>query len=239
MDHIEQLRKQLRFIDTSRMLYDGGNFDEGVRIATAVSAIFHNTAESTSILLRLRRKDILVRSTSMKHTKDWLFWPVPNLTYVAIRPQTNLFRCDPLYERGGRGRLLSLNRWWDEIVDRRGNRKVHRRDVIQGARNTDGGAHVGDEFTISYSQLIKGSGFKMINRPDGGDEITITINNSHLATLRQIGHEILTSPDLLALGDYRPEFVSNIPDDAGTLRQGSPESTFEGRPIWVTFGQKY
>ena len=63
MDFRAQLASQLEFIQSSCDLYDVGKVREGVRIATALRVLFHQTRKSTSVLTHLSAIDIALLST--------------------------------------------------------------------------------------------------------------------------------------------------------------------------------
>jgi hypothetical protein len=194
-----QLDRQLRFIETSCCEFDAGNRDEAIRIASALSIIFHDTSDSTSVLRQTNRKNILILSTCLKYPKEWHFWPVPNLTRLYLDPVNQRFECQPNLFRGLPGRSLPAVNWWTEVVNRRGREKMRRADVIQAARNTDGGGHVALELSGSYREMAAGLGWEVNLRPESSPAVDLKLQDVHLATLRQFGYEVLKSPELLAL----------------------------------------
>jgi hypothetical protein len=54
-----ELQKQIRFLNNSSKLFDEGEEDEAVRLATTIRVLFHDTYSSTSLLKQLNIKDIL------------------------------------------------------------------------------------------------------------------------------------------------------------------------------------
>ena len=63
------------------------------------------------------------------------------------------------------------------------------------ASNKDGGAHVDKKLSKEYGETAK-SGF--LGTITVGDT-TIPIDNTHLTALRQIGYELLNSPEITTL----------------------------------------
>src|SRR5437762_2025805 len=70
IDFREQLSKQLGFLQTSCREYDAGNTNEAIRIAQALRVIFHNTRNSTSLLMHLRGNSISMHSTCRRTRTD-------------------------------------------------------------------------------------------------------------------------------------------------------------------------
>lgn len=77
--------------------------------------------------------------------------------------------------------------------------RLTRRDIIWAASNKDGGAHVDPKLTPEYEALAKeGAAGALVYQHDG-DVIVHSFTNAHLVAIRQLGHELLHSPDLLSL----------------------------------------
>ena len=95
---------------------------------------------------------------------------------------------------------LPVSEWWRQIIYLRGSVRLARRDTVLAAANKDGGAHVDAKLTTEYQSLmnIDGKGFWSIGdrRPPGSAE---PITDAHLVFLRQMGFELLNSPELLDL----------------------------------------
>ena len=96
--------------------------------------------------------------------------------------------------------------WWDEVVFRfKPSFSFTRKNLVLDAVNKDGGAHVDEVLTERYSSLIKdgSTGGIGISINDGQSlEWSIEpqlITNAHLSGLRQIGYELLNSPELITL----------------------------------------
>ena len=58
IDFVQQLEKQLRYIETSANEYDAGKVDEAIRIATCLRVIFRQAKHSTSLLTHLQANHI-------------------------------------------------------------------------------------------------------------------------------------------------------------------------------------
>ncbi len=240
MDYVQHLRDQLCFLDTSCREYDAGHFAESSRMAAILSIICYDSGDgSTSILRRLGKKDILMLSTCMMFPKTWGDWPLPNLTSIEMCSQLNVLDCVPNLGRRGDRRSVILNQWWDEVIFKARGQKVRRRDIIQDARNKDGGAHVDSEHTPRYREMVNASAFQMTSHPDGGTPVTSTLNNAHRASLRQIAYEALHSPELIALA-APIRLTPDWSDLYGAAPTGEAEPSSAGpRSYTITFGRKW
>lgn len=114
----------------------------------------------------------------------------------------------PINEDNGNN-LVSIEEWMEEVV-LIANRSFYitRKDLIAIARNKDGGGHVVKNLKGPYKELSNDGalGFFHKNRlyaPNANlDEIQgepVPIKNAHFVALRQMAHEILSSPDIIDL----------------------------------------
>lgn len=80
---------------------------------------------------------------------------------------------------------------------------IRRKDIILGAANKDGGAHVDAELAPNYEQLSNSGALRMyemeISLTNGETVHLPPLEDAHLIYLRQMGHEVLQSPDLWIL----------------------------------------
>jgi len=95
--------------------------------------------------------------------------------------------------------FVAFGNWWRyEKVYLIGALDLNRRDLVLGAVNKDGGAHVAQSLDPRYEALLNGADSKMtLNLPQGDEDIPFRFG--HLSALRQMGHEVLHSPALLYL----------------------------------------
>jgi hypothetical protein len=194
---IDQLRRQLNFIITSCRAYDAGQRAEAVRIALAARVLFHDTPRSTSLIVgHLKFDTIKLRSTAVPLTGS----NASAIGFIGLEPDACGFR--PLRDDGSRSEQIDLTTWWsvEPILKlRKTNEFVTRRALVLAAANKDGGAHVDANRSKEYDRLEAGLGFQAeVGYPDGQPDI-ITFRYANFAGLRQIGHEILTSEELLKL----------------------------------------
>lgn len=191
MNFEKQLRRQIAFIDSSCMLYDKGCKDEAIRIAVAVRVILHDTNASTSLLTHLGIKE------SVKVLSTMYAVPAPNpeegKCCISIPLWLSANGVKPPLEKADRKDFLSINDWWHETVIAQ-NQRATRKDIVLGAANQDGGAHVDANPNAKTKELKEGIGTLTIKR--GGVVIVQELTDHHLPMLRQVGYEILNSPDI-------------------------------------------
>ena len=199
VDFQKHLEIQLQFIETSCDAYDAGHVYEGVRIATALRVLFNQTKSQTPLLVHLGSPNIHLLSTCEVPLHGQRF--LPAMTNLEIHPISKHFayihklRVD--YERP-----VTFNNWWfNEIVylSKDHNLELTRQDLVLGAADKDGGAHVDKKLEPRYETVLQGLGWSMTVRPDGEPPQEISCKNGHLSALRQMGYEVLHSPDLLSL----------------------------------------
>jgi hypothetical protein len=89
--------------------------------------------------------------------------------------------------------------WWesDSVTNAAGS-SVSRKQIVLGAANQDGGAHVDDKLKAFYSDLARGENLMGITGdltfngpPPFPQSVTVWPSNGHLALLRQFAHETL------------------------------------------------
>jgi len=206
--YCDQLRRQLGFLHRSCWLFDSGYHDEAIRIATAVRILVHDTAKSTSLLSKLSAKSVNLLSTCepMEHINTCLFFEgldkygsgnfTPKLGNSCFKEE------------------IPVDLWWQQVVIllERG-RRITRRDLALAAANRDGGAHV-DDLTPDYQRLTDGS-WVLASQcapvdPDNDLWTQDIFRETHFMALRQVGYEVLNSPELLRVVDLTPEAVAAL-----------------------------
>jgi hypothetical protein len=194
---IDQLRRQLNFIITSCHAYDAGHRAEAVRIALAARVLFYDTKNSRSLLIgHLGFANIKLRSTAVE-----LVGPSANaIGFIGPELDTCGFR--PFRDDGSRDEQIDVSTWWniEPILKLRNAQEfVTRRDLVLAAANKDGGAHVDSVRPKEYDRLEAGLGIQAEVGYPNGERKLITFRYANLAALRQVGHEILTSEELIKL----------------------------------------
>lgn len=199
IDFQKHLEIQLRFIQTSCDAYDAGQVYEGVRIATSLRVMFHQTRNSTSLLTHLGSPAIQLLSTcdAAKPHQDFF----PAMTKIEMNPLHNHLSYVPKlqvdYERP-----VPFNDWWfREVVylSKANSLEVTREDLVRGAADKDGGAHVDKALEPRYELVLQGLGWAMTVHPERESSEKVSCKNGHLAALRQMGYEVLHSPELFSL----------------------------------------
>jgi hypothetical protein len=97
-------------------------------------------------------------------------------------------------------RFILFTNWWNtEIVCLTAGVQITRKSLLLAVANQDGGAHVDTTLDQNYVAIKSGAGLVGVFHPAGGNPVEIPLESLSAATLRQIGYEVLHSPDLLAL----------------------------------------
>jgi hypothetical protein len=199
-DFKESLKRQLGFVERSCQAFDAGFHDEAIRIAQCIRVITHNTKTQTSVLAHLNARNITLLSTCLDiAAKVRQFGGravhFNGMGQFDIGPQSA--RYHPKLGPGMFDHALSVDEWLKEtvfILDP--DTWVSREGVVLNAADKDGGAHVDAQLTPLYQRLVN-SGDLGVFVDGHGSETPIT--GHHYVALRQMGHELLNSPDLLKL----------------------------------------
>ena len=97
-------------------------------------------------------------------------------------------------------RFIPIADWWEkEVVVLTAKVQMTRKSLVQAVANKDGGAHVDATLEPDYTAIKSGADLAATFLPEGGNPMEMPIESHNVATLRQIGYEVLHSPDLLAL----------------------------------------
>jgi len=224
-DFRRHLRKQLSFLERSCASYDAGYTDEAIRIATIIRVLIHDTAHSTSLLRHLGAIGITLLSTCPD--KDDQFADLSSyqacsfrgLGIMKVMPGKGAELVPGLGEKDYQT-MVGVQKWWNQIVwvlDRQ--TKLTRKSIVLTAANKDGGAHVDLALTREYELLSFDGAAGVYSGKADGVEFQGEIQSAHLISLRQMGYELLHSPDLVALAAAEPVAA---PDRGGiTVFQGS------------------
>ncbi|WP_336671792.1 hypothetical protein [Tsukamurella sp. USMM236] len=194
------LTSHLEFLKRSCWLFDQGHEDEALRIATSLRVIFHDSQHATSLLTHLDMKnptDLMLGTEHTRHGSDWWmdFFVVhldlngPDPVRVSALCQTNRYT----------GRAIAD--WWEkEPLFSYENSAYTRRAVVRAMTDQDGGAHVDAVLASFYQSLIRhGEGlsivgeFERLGAAPFENGVPQYARNVHLALMRQIAHEVLSS----------------------------------------------
>ena len=89
--------------------------------------------------------------------------------------------------------------WWNQVVYIHGSLHATRKQLVLGAAHKDGGAHVDSALTNEYEALMMTGERGLFWYAPTGDGPFKPVKNEHLLYIRQMGFELMNSPDLLAL----------------------------------------
>lgn len=199
VDFAVELGKQLGFLRRSCESFDAGFFDEAVRIATVIRILLHQTRNSTALLSHLGANHIRLLSTSLDISAKMKAGGRMEMFNGLGRyaPGAN----PPYYPKLGNGmfkRLIPAVDWWGEIVlilDP--ETQMGRKDIVLAAADKHGGAHVDATLTPAYERLVGPSA--ELGSFLSADKGEVPIGGHHYVALRQLGYEILYSPELAGL----------------------------------------
>lgn len=199
VDFQAQLKRQLDFLARSCQSFDAGFHDEAIRIAQCIRVLLHDTGKQTSLLTHLNAKNIALTSSCLDIVSK--VRPCTRARFFNGMGRIEIGPNGPKYYPKLSGMFrddLPVEQWWMQtifILDP--DTWVSRKMVVLEAADKDGGAHVDASLTPTYERLIKSWDLGIF--VDGGGKET-PISNHHFVALRQMGHELLDSPALIALG---------------------------------------
>ncbi|WP_146105503.1 hypothetical protein [Psychrosphaera saromensis] len=106
----------------------------------------------------------------------------------------------PSLDEGPEKRYVPVSKWWDQVVFVLNPKtKLTRKSIVLAAANKDGGAHVDNKLSPDYAGLAKEGAVGTLVYKVNGKESKTDIQDAHLVALRQMAHELLNSPELLAI----------------------------------------
>lgn len=194
------LLRQLAFLKRSCHSYDHGFEDEAIRIAVVLRVLFHDTRRSVSLFRHLGAQGTPIISTCSM---------VPPKANVHFFEGMGMSRFGP----GGASYFAPLGAarihvptpaplWWWQIVSVQGpGLVIRRRDIVLGAANKDGGAHVDPDLTAEYAAISADGAVGEWVWGEGNDEKRAPITGAHFVYIRQMAYEVLASPALRDLCD--------------------------------------
>jgi len=202
-DFKDHLARQLRFIERSCKAYDEGYTDEAIRVATQLRVIFHTGNKSRRSLLQ----HLNALRTSPLSTTEGFSEPYMGNTLFGLGSLRSTsdgtsvtVRYGPGFDNALTHKEMKFDRWWNQVVFvRDADTRLTRKDIVLDAANTDGGTHVGRELTPEYEKLsAPGTLGEIVERDNEGERRT-PVTDLHFVAIRQMGYEVLHSPELLKL----------------------------------------
>ena len=190
-----KLNQQIGFLVSSCSAFDSGHHEEALRIAVSLRVLFHDTNSSVSLLTHLGVKDtLLVLSTLEPGYIEDKKTAMIGIS-IPIWIDSSGERTPPLGQ-ATRHDFIPAMKWWSEIVMGL-NHPFSRKDIVLGAANQDGGAHVDSAPDPKTEELIEGIGTFMTIAT--GVVTKRVLDNQHFPLLRQFAFEVLNSPELRKL----------------------------------------
>ena len=196
---LAQLRAQLQFIKNSCEAYDAGDEDEARRIATTLRTLFHTNphprSRTVSLMSHLKKVDVTMLSSG---AGDNLPESLTTTRIALSGPSGPSVRAVP--RLGSRFRKVTFAEWWfNESVFVIGGTRIARRDLVLTATEQDGGAHIDLRLEKVYELITTGeqsaqidvSKLEYSHPPPFDLTEPRRCTNAHLASLRQIGHEVI------------------------------------------------
>jgi hypothetical protein len=197
VDFKAQLLKQLGFLQRSCETYDQGHSDEAIRIAVSIRILIHDTPKSTSLLRHLNALNIQLSSTvpNVDRSKAILQSSMGRIRITSAETTWAAYTDQDAIEA-----QLSVSDWWNQIVFTMGAVQATRKALVLAAANKDGGAHVDSALAPEYETLMTtGERGFFLYSPTSEMHNFQPIMDAHLVYIRQMGFELLNSPELLAL----------------------------------------
>lgn len=191
-----QLSRQLDFLRRSCADYDAGHHDEAIRIATGLRILIHQTKNSTSLLKHLSATTINLLCTTEDIPEDTAMHTGMGRMRLRGNGSSEYF---PTLGDSFSKRLVPVSKWWSQAVMVIDGKRISRKDIVLGAANQDGGAHVDAALSKEYGPVTLPGAAGSLSFVVKGVKYEKPLRDTHLVSLRQMGHEVLNSPDLLAL----------------------------------------
>lgn len=163
----QHLESQLGFLRSSMASYDNGNRDEFVRLATTLRVLFHDTRNSTSLVVHLDWQDLDLISYS---------YPLNPRNLLSESPLTLWHVSDsgvdiqPVLNNGpSRRSKVKIDQWKNEKVIRDTFRSEFSRwDIVCTVADQIGGAHVDGSIEEWFAQLSEDNSMGFIFGNEGG-----------------------------------------------------------------------
>lgn len=196
MDFQAHLTRQLTFLKRSCEAYDAGATDEAIRMATVIRVLLHNTKNSTSLLKHLNATTINLLSTTTGATPNTIMFFGLGTMHLSDAGGKYFASLD----FGPIKNLIPVSQWWDQIVFVLDSQtRLSRRKIILSAANQDGGAHVDKKLSKEYEALSADGAIGHFSYTNGDKTVQKPITETHFVAIRQMAHELLSSPELIAL----------------------------------------
>jgi hypothetical protein len=198
VDFRDQLDQQLQALETASRAYDSGERAAALRLADPLRVLFHQGKGAASLLSELRGRYIHMLSTAGETPRHNPPKYAPKLVSWSLNPGESIFECAPKFAASKKqDRFVPFTFWWEgEAIYQFEHVTVHRKDLVLHAANLLSEGAVEETFPVRHRSLLDGDGWLATIRPAGGAERDVLVYHGHLASLRQIAHEVLNSPSI-------------------------------------------
>ena len=193
-----QLARQLEFLRRSATAFDSGCADEGIRIATSLRVLFHQTKGQTSLVSHLGKPDVPLLDSAVP--------PQPiterTLWYDGVGeyrlPANGAPSYRPRLDAGTTPEFVAVPEWWNRTIYVRAPQiRLTRSRLVLLAADKDGGAHVDATLPPEYIAVTLPGAAGFGSGPNGnGMQLVLPFRDLHLVCLRQMAYEVLNSPAL-------------------------------------------
>lgn len=196
---VQNLRRQLGFLEVSSYAFDQGFRDEAIRIAVVLRVLFHDKPGSPSLISQLHAPRVLMRSSipALDPDPGWVQFS-GGLSIMRMKASTTEASVEhvPKFDAFD-GEFLPADDWWNQVAYITDEGNITRGTIALKAANKEG-AHVDLKYGWAYAALKRTLGGQLHAGDEHGMQVQ-DIKDIHLSDLRQIAHEVFRSPELLAL----------------------------------------
>lgn len=188
------LSEQLHLLEASSVAYDQGDESQAKNIAVRLRVLLYDpdpsNSKSRSLLRQLGRMNMLFYDTAISIDLSSLN-PQCSLCEGLFSLETGKGCYKPFYDRGQNefSRQVEFNKWWNSSIALL-SESLTRRDLTLKMTNQDGGAHVDPGLDENYARLAQDNALGWSAVANG---ISQPMRGAELASVRQIGHEVLKS----------------------------------------------
>lgn len=209
--HIE---RQIKMLINNCSLYDQGNFEHALTIASNLRTILHTAGKSKSLIQLTNIQHVYLFYTSQKTPYNVVMCLLlahaneirrnNNTRELVFLPNFTKYSSD-------HDGFLRFKKWWNQKIIVNDKHKYSRSDIVLLTANEHGGSHIDKNVNKSFNDLINDVQtpltFVQQNSPNSIQHTT-PINNYIYAVIRQIAHEVLMT--FKQINDieinYKPQF---------------------------------
>ncbi len=160
---LARLKEQMEFLRTSLRAFYAGDFAEGVRIATVIRVLVHESGMSKPLLKQAKPNGLELRI--LEHVGESTGQAEIFSFAVSVRMGSTVA---PAVDLGSSHHTLtSVGAWWNRAVftfqSRMGTQLIYRRrQVVLILANKEGGAHVDPNEDPDYERLLTDLRYRLL-----------------------------------------------------------------------------